>query len=242
MRRRSFFWQIILIAVLAVSLLWGLDKKGYLDWFRRPVEKLIRPVKTNSYQTQLEPNRQDQFEREKLALEVQLNSLTKENERLRQLLGSPLPPNWQFSLAQVIGHDQQDLVLNIGHDQGVIKGQAVITANHLIGQIIESQPQMSRVRLINHPDSIIEAKIKDSVVFGQVQGRGGGLVLDQVLTKYNLAEDQLVVTSGEDGLPIDLIIGRIEMVDKQDSAIFQQASLQASWQTDDLEAVFVVRQ
>ncbi|MBU0618777.1 rod shape-determining protein MreC [Patescibacteria group bacterium] len=234
--------KTILILILTAGGLFFFDNSGYLDWLRRPLEKASQPLQQKLYQARLEPNQESSCQREETALEAKIADLVKENQRLKKLMGSPLPPDWQFILGHVIGRENQTLLLAVGSDAGVVEGLSVVTENHLLGQVIEVQPQRSRVRLVTHPDFLASAMISDSVVMGQAQGKGGGVIIEKVLTKYNLAEEQLVVTSGEAGWPRGLIIGRIGAVNKDEAAVYQQANLSLAWQPEELEVVFVVRE
>lgn len=227
------------LIILALVLVWGLDKKGYLDWLRRPIESFLGQTRQEFYQ----PVTTDQLveiNRQQLNLEEKVSQLEKENQRLRELMGSNPPLDWDFALAHVIGQQNDQLILDIGQDQGVQVNQPVVLDKHLIGKIIQSKPRMSRVQLITHPNFQISAMIKSSIVEGAVKGRGGGVVFNQVLTEYNLAEGQTVVTSGQTDWP-GLIIGQIDQIDKDESAVYQSASLKIFWQKDSLDTVFVIK-
>jgi len=229
------FFLIILVLVLV----WGLDKKGYLNWFRRPFESFLGQTRKEFYQP-ASTDQLGQLERQKLSLEEKIDKLEQENQRLRELMGSNPPLDWDFALGNVVGQQTGELILNIGSNQGVKLNHPVVLDNHLLGLVVEVKTQTARVRLMTHPSFQIPAMIKASIVEGVVKGRGGGLIFDQVLTEYNLAEGQTIVTSGQTSWP-GLIIGRIDQVNKDESAVYQSASLKLFWQNDSLDTVFAIK-
>lgn len=240
MNKRNNLLALFVGLAFVSIFIWVLDYQGWLNWLRRPLEKIINPTKKIIYQPQFEENKKAEIGRQIESLEYQLSELKKENQEMRKLLESPLPPDWKFVLGDLTGLEDGYITLSVGLDQGLKEGQAVVVQNHLVGRLVSTQPQSSRVMLVTHPDFEAEAMIADSVVFGRAIGQGGGVNLENIETKYNLGEDQLVVTSGKDNLPKDLIVGRVGQVQRVESAVYQKAFLKLSWQPEELRSVFVV--
>jgi len=251
--------EVFLFAVLAVAslMLIGLDKLDKLNWFKRPVEKLANPLlkkvyrlKTGVYYSglaDLDPldleNNVGFFEREKAGCQVRLEQLEKENQAMKKLLGAPLPPDWQFIPAQVLGVNQGVMIIDQGSDLGVKNSQVVVFEEALIGKVVKVNPKLSRVQLPLFKDSDIKVKILGTNGQGLVRpGTEGSLILDQVLQEVGLQEGQTVVTSGgQEEYPPNLLVGKIKSIEKQETAVFQQAVLEPLVDYYSLEEVFVVK-
>jgi len=248
------FFSLIL---LSFSLM-GLDKLGWLDWLKRPMEKLSSPIRERIYKQEIEKLRNEeikgidvnillenleQLEREKADLKVKLVDLEQENASMRRLLGAPLPLQWQFIPAQVLSITNGIMTINQGADLGIKQDQVVVFENVLIGQVIKVNPGLSKIKLITHKETNIKTKVKKTNVRGIVKTETADLFLDEVLQEESLAQGQIVVTSGEEEIyPANLLIGKIDSVEKNEAAVYQKARLQPLVGYKSLTHVFVVKQ
>ena len=68
------------------------------------------------------------------------------------------------------------------------------------------------------------------------------MFLDEVLQEVNLYKDQIVITSGEDEIyPAGLLIGKIDSIEKNETAIYQKAILKPFLDYRTLDTVFIVK-
>ena len=175
-----------------------------------------------------------------------LSVCLEENEALKSLLGAPLPPQWEFLLAQVVGRGEK-MKLDLGKKGGVEEGMMVVAENILVGRVISAGESESLVQLPGDPNSKIPVTIKrpgsqgiqaQGLLFGQF---GSKLVLDRVLQEEDIQKGDLVTTSGEEGWLPNLVIGQIDEVLPPTAAIYQKARVDSLVDYSLLRLVFVVK-
>lgn len=175
----------------------------------------------------------------------QLSACLEENERIKKLLGSPLPPSWHFLEARVIGQEEQ-MKVDKGKEENVVEGMMVISENILLGRIVSVEENFSLVEKVNSPNVKIPVIVKKP---GQasVQARGlllgqykDKLFLDRVLQGEQIQKGDLVITSGEENWLPDLLIGQIEEVLPKTAELYQTARVSPLVDYQQLRIVFVV--
>ncbi|MCL5090475.1 MAG: hypothetical protein M1514_00520, partial [Patescibacteria group bacterium] len=117
--KRTFPFSIIYLIVICLLLL-ALSFVGVIKPLRRLVEKsFLVPLKEKVYRSQrffkkdLETCKLSN-EKELAEMKVKLAALGEENKEQKRLLSAPLPKNWQFLTAKVIGLGEETLTLDIG--------------------------------------------------------------------------------------------------------------------------------
>jgi rod shape-determining protein MreC len=191
------------------------------------------------------------------SLESDVQRLQAENARLveaaseREILAQILDyakdnPTLQFLLADVIGSDSNQLVrvllLNRGRQDGVQVGTPVLSANGLVGTIVEANTTSSKVLLLTNPALQINARLQTSRADGIVQGQAAGtLLLKFVSPQAKIEPGEWVFTSGTGGTyPADIPIGRVLSVTVHPYDAFQEIELQPLANFRQLEIVQVV--
>lgn len=175
----------------------------------------------------------------------QLETCLEENKRMRKLLGAPLPSNWKFKMARVVGLPEK-MKVDLGRRDGVEKGMMVVSENIYLGQVVSVGEKESLIQLPIDLNSKIPVVVKKPGSPG-IQARGllagqfgGKLLLDRVLQEEDVRQGDLVVTSGEEGYLPDLVIGQIKEVIKGTAEIYQQAIISPLVDYSSLRFVFVV--
>lgn len=174
----------------------------------------------------------------------QLSTCFEENEHLKKLLGSPLPPKWKFKMARVIGVSEK-MKIDQGKD-GIKEGMTVVTENIYVGKVISTGENYSLIQLpidLNSKIPVVVKKVGSSGIQarGLLVGQPGGkLLLDKVLQEEDIRQGDLVVTSGEEGYLSDLVIGQIKEVLKGTAEIHKQAIVLPLIDYSSLRFVFVV--
>jgi len=244
-----------ILILLSLSLV-GLDKLGWLNFIKRPVAKIVNPIREKIYQ--INSNRQkleltpfelaeivkkgEFLEIENANLQTELEAFRKENQDMRKLLGAPLAPDWQFIPAKVLSVKNGIMTINQGSDLGIKENRIVVYENVLVGQVFQVNPQSSKIRLINNKDVQIKAKIIKSNIKGVVKQINNVLLLDEVLQEANLEKEQIIITSGEEGIfPPNLLIGKIDTIEKNETAVYQKATLRPFLNYSSLITVFVIK-
>ena len=110
-----------------------------------------------------------------------------------------------------------------GEDSGLTKGQAVIYGgNILIGVIKEVFSKNSQISLIVDPEIQINSKLSHDT-FALTRGAMiNGLLLDFAEIKDQIKEGDLVFTSGLDGFPENLLIGKVNKIEISSGNLFKK--------------------
>ena len=145
--------------------------------------------------------------------------LQAENATLRGLMHVPAELPERFITARVIadsgGAFVRAVIVNAGRRQGVTKGQAVMTADGLVGRVFEAGFYSARVLLITDINSrlpvLIEASRARAILVGD---NGDKPKLAFLSAAADVSVGDRVITSGQGGMfPAGLPIGVVASVD-----------------------------
>jgi rod shape-determining protein MreC len=119
---------------------------------------------------------------------------------------------------------------------------AVLSVQGIVGQIMESSGNFSRVLLITDPNSAVAAMAQTSRARGIVEGTGSdGCILKYVHRSETLTEGDHVLASGLDGIyPKGTMIGTVSRVHRKEAKLFQEVEIQPSVDFNKLEEILVV--
>ncbi len=254
-------FPLFLLLLLISLFLFLFDNFGWLAGAKEIIQKPFlvfeRPIfstyqSTNTFikrltdRTESERLAEAQTQLRHLAVDQnKLNTCLEENEHLKKLLGAPLPPEWKFKMARVVGITQE-MKIDLGLKSGIGEGMMVVSENIYVGQVIFLGKGESLVRLATDPNSRIPVVIKPPNAIGtQARGLlrgqfGDKLLLDRVLQEEDVRQGDLVITSGEEGYLPNLVIGQIKEVSKGTAEIYQQAVVTPLVDYLSLKFVFLV--
>jgi rod shape-determining protein MreC len=254
--------RLFLLFFFISALILLADRSGKLSPLRSILELPVVPTKAFFYQQksaldyqfsslsrcQVSQQQLDtlQIDHQQLAqLTARLGELQEENSHLRKLLGAPLPPEWQFLPAKVIGKDTGVIFLNQGRLGGVRQSMTVIAQGVFIGQVASVTDHQAVVDLpsvklkipviVRHPQTQIQ------VAKGVVETVNSQLLLTKVLPSENLQSGDVVITNGEGGFLPDIPLATIDkaFMDQPTDA-FQQATLTPLTDLSSLNRVEIV--
>ena len=132
----------------------------------------------------------------------QTASLAAENVRLRQLLNSTESLDDQVLIAELIGvsadPNEHKVILNRGRVHGVYRGQAMLDANGLMGQVVEVGENSSKALLITDINHAIPVQVNRNGVRLIAEGVGNlfELVLPHVANTEDIKVGDILVSSG----------------------------------------------
>jgi rod shape-determining protein MreC len=155
-------------------------------------------------------------------------------------------PENRYQPAAVIGRDPSPflhyVIINIGSNDGILRGMPVVTNQGLIGRIDAVIADAARVQLINDPASSVNVRLQNAETEASLVGSVEGNVVLQLIPKgVDVQQGDLVLTSGlGGGYPPDLIIGQVVNVRSRDFDLFQQATVQPVVDFNRLEIVLVI--
>lgn len=243
--------RLFLALILISSLIFLFDNKGWVAQIKNIVSKPVVSAEGWIFRGL----RQGEKEKKILILEEKLRQLAveqnrlsaclEENEKARRLLGAPLPAEWKFLEARVVGISEK-MRIDKGEKEGVKLGMMVISENILIGKVILVEENVSLVELIDNRNSKIPVVVKHPGS-GGIQARGllfgqakNNLLLDRVLQNEDVQKGDLVVTSGDETWLPELLIGQIEEVLAKSTEVYKKARVSPLIDYRGLRIVFLV--
>lgn len=177
---------------------------------------------------------------------TELSGIRRENELYRNQLGLPLSKQWRILPVEMSGYEDFDnksyMTLKRGEYDGIKPGMLVVYQNFLIGEVTVSDRNMSRLQLIFSSDFHIPVLDMDSPDRSRGVARGlppDRLVMTKILPEERMAVGDVIVTSGE-GAPSGLVLGRVEVLAKEEDGILRRAILKPEVNINRLETVFVL--
>lgn len=203
-----------------------------------------------------EENRQ--LREKQLVLEARLGkfqALEAENHRIRELLSSASNLSERVLIAEIVSINQDpyrhQITLNKGTRDGVYRGQALVDAHGILGQIVEVGPRTSQALLITDPDHGIPVEINrtglQTIAVGRGDGRG--LKLPFLPSNADVQVGDLLMSSALGGrFPAGYPVGQIYDVKHNAGEHFMEAVAYPSaklnqgrqallvWNTEDAQA------
>ena len=178
---------------------------------------------------------------------VELREIASDYKRLSELLDyTTTAANQEFITADVINVDETGLrrtiIINRGVRDGIEVGMPVVTAQGLVGRILDVSANASRVLLVTDRDSAVSARLQSSRVQGSVIGQlSGNLRMTMIPLGDVVNVGDLVITSGLGGnFPPDIPIGVVTSIRQFEFELFQEAEVTSLNNFDTLEFVLVM--
>jgi len=138
-----------------------------------------------------------------------------------------------------------NFILDKGAKDNVGVGDSVIVGNNLVGKVSKVSSYLSKVDIVTNPLVAFSAKTVSGAI-GVIKGAGADkITLDNVLPSENLKLNELVLTKGDvdiDGTGIqgDLIVGKIQSIEKVPTNIFQRAEVKSLVNFTKQSIVFII--
>jgi len=175
-----------------------------------------------------------------------LQPAAQENDRLRALLGFKQQQPFQTVAARVIGRDPSvwfsTVLVDRGTRAGVRRNDAAVTADGLVGHVIEAGPGWSRVLLLLDPRSAVGVVVARSREAGVAEGQSQATLRIQYLARdADVQPGDQIVTSGLGEIyPKNLVVGTVTGVSRSGADMFQEAVVRPSADLDHLEELLII--
>ncbi len=194
LRGPSATLRMIILVIISLALMTADHRWKHLDAVRNTLSYLLYPVEyvvdlpirlyywseetLGTHQSLIDENRQLRDLQLQSRVQLQkLDILEKENERLRRLLSATPKTTEDHLIAEIIAVDvdpyRHFIVLNKGSIDGVYKGQPIIDAHGIMGQIVYVNAMTSTAMLVTDVSHAIPVQIdrtgQRSVAFGTGQ-------------------------------------------------------------------------
>lgn len=208
---------------------------GPIYWLAALPSRLLR-FAGDSMQGRDQLHSENQQLREELLLtrarERRLLALADENRRLRDLLGGTRGMQLGVRLASIIDVDldpgRQQVVLDLGANDGVAVGQAFIDADGLLGQVIALAPSHATALLVTDPDHAVPVQVVRSglrvIAYGT--GERDRLEVRDITQSGDIRVGDALITSGIGGnFPAGFAVGTVTALRQDESRLFSLADL-----------------
>ncbi|MGF1680629.1 rod shape-determining protein MreC [Photobacterium minamisatsumaniensis] len=176
-----------------------------------------------------------------------LEQLKQENQRLRELLGSPFVRDEKKLIAEVMAVDSDpyshQVMIDKGRIDGVYEGQPVINEKGIVGQVSYVGAHNSRVLLLIDPSHAIPVQVvrNDIRVIASGSGQIGQIQLEHVPSSTDIEVGDLLVSSGLGGrYPEGYPVGYITEFSFDNKRPFAQINARPAVQFDRLRYLLLV--
>jgi rod shape-determining protein MreC len=211
---------------------------NYAGGYRKKYVDLLRVREEN------EKLRQELFQYK--AANIEYREALATNVRLQKLLDlkESLPP--PTLTAEIVGKDPslwfRTFTINRGSSDGVQKGMPVVTVEGVVGQVLTSSPNYSKVLLATDPNSAVDVITQKTRVHGIVKGLGRDVFgLNYVLKSAVVEKEDFVLTSGLGGVfPKGLMVGTISEITKSRRGMFQKIEIMPAVDFSQLEHLIII--
>ena len=225
-------------------------------WFFSPIQNLL--TSTTSYVSDAFDHYfflvETSKENDRLLLKVNLlskknnelierNKLLERSDNLIEFLDKDERP---FVIAKVIGYDATQwskvIFINRGTNHKVQKNSSVMNNAGVIGHVIHSSPNSSKVLLITDGRSAVDSLFQETRESGITVGTGENICemkFVPISAKINLGDK--VISSGLGGVfPKGLVVGRVVDIVKKSQELFQDIMVEPSADLSNIEEVIVL--
>ncbi len=184
----------------------------------------------------------------RISLELlELREAQMENLRLRELLDFRSKAEGTYLVAKVVARDPNrvlnTVLLDLGAADGVAKRMPVVTADGLVGRVLEVHPRTAVVQLLLDRNCRVSAIVqRDERTSGIVTSENGRFFLRHVSVRSEVSEGDRIISSGLGGVfPKGLMIGTVIRVGERDQALFREVQVAPNVDFFNLEEVFVLK-
>lgn len=162
-----------------------------------------------------------------------------------ELLEFKKKSNFKPVSARVVGKEPgfwyQTIIVDRGRKDDILEGMIVLSPAGVVGQIIHTSENYSKVLLANAPSSAIDAMIQKNRTRGILKGTGeNGYILQYVLKNADVAIGDYIVTAGIGGIfPAGIPLGRVSEIHRKRRGMFQEIEVRPLVDFQKLEYVFI---
>ena len=260
--------QAMLYGTLALFLMVSDARFHFTEPLRQAVATALYPVQwlmlqpvaavkeSNSYfqelhsaQTEADTARQSLVQMAQRA--SQAEQLLEENARLRGLLDLRARLETPAQAAQILYNTADPytrrVVIDQGRVHGIVVGSPVMDEAGVLGQVTRVQPYLSEVTLLTDRDQAIPVLSLRAgtrgVAYGDpVASHGGGMELRFMPASADIAEGDLLTTSGLDGVyPPGLPVAQVLHVERRTDSAFARIYCKPMAQIERARHVLVLR-
>ncbi len=176
-----------------------------------------------------------------------LEELKAENKRLKKIISFKRESPFDFVACPIIAKDSTSLsssiIIGAGKNEGIKEQTVVVTASGVVGRVVESSSNISRVLLITDPNSRISAIDSRSRCEGMLYGIQEGLCRMVYLPlDADIEKGDIIVTSSFSSyFPKGLMLGKVMEVTKAPQGLSLYAIVKPEFDLSRLEEVLCIK-
>lgn len=253
---KPFRKNIINFILLAGSLLLV---SNFLSCFKNPAQKIFKPhlsfislikrelsgivfyhrnmIRAEGLQNDIDLLRWRLFD---------LREIAQENDRLNNLFNFKRKSSLRLVPARVIGRSvdswSSSVIINKGRYNGIKSKMVVISSQGLVGSIVETTDNTSKVLLINDPNQGISSIVQRSRQEGLVNGTlGTNLIMRYLPDDAQIMVGDIIITSELSQMyPKGLLLGRVVNIGREFSGLNRYALVKPAVDLANIEEVLVI--
>jgi len=175
-----------------------------------------------------------------------LRELKQENNRLKDLLDFKQKSPLRLIAARVIGRSPDswsaNLIIDKGKNSRIKPGMIVVNPRGLVGKIVESGDNNSKVLLINDPSQGVSSIVQRSRQEGLISGTlGGNLIMRYLPDEAQIEAGDVIITSELSRVyPKGLLIGKVINIGRDFSGLCRYAIVRPAVDLAGIEEVLVI--
>ncbi|MDD5409533.1 MAG: rod shape-determining protein MreC, partial [Candidatus Omnitrophica bacterium] len=175
-----------------------------------------------------------------------LREVDQENVRLKNLLGFKQKSPLRLIPARVIARSpdswSSSVIIDKGRYSGIKPGMVAVNNLGLVGRVIESSGNNSKILLINDPSQGISSIVQRSRQEGLVSGSlGANLIMRYLPPDAQISAGDIIVTSELSQVyPKGLLVGKVINIGKEFSGLSCYAVVKPAVELSSIEEVFVI--
>jgi rod shape-determining protein MreC len=259
---RNIFVTVVLLILPLISI--NTQRRlSVTGWYDKPFSFLAGVVETGFFSfsdgvrgtTKLyldlidikKENRDLKYQNQELQTRLQkMEELTKENDRLSQLLDFRLKTKMDLVSARIMSRDllsdHATVRIDKGTHHGLKAGMAVITTEGVVGHIFRPEAFSSHILLITDRYSVVDGIDGRSRAHGILEGKGpNSLALTYIEKSDDIKPNDIIVTSGLDNIfPKGFPVAKVEDVESKTFAVSLKVTLKPVVDPEKIEEVFVI--
>ncbi len=256
--------RTLALVMLSMLIMFFEHRNNHLDAVQDAIDSAIYPLRVVvdapsrlwNWATESRQSRNDlQLENARLKVEklltnarlLRLAALEAENSRLRAMLEARELVRNEVRVAEIMAVDanpfRHSLVIDVGSNDGVYDGQAIIDANGVIGQVIETAPMTAQAILISDPGHALPVEVNRNGLRTIAYGTGefGRLDLPGLTNNADIRPGDLLVTSGLGGaFPAGYPVAVVDKVNRIPQEPFADISATPSAALDQVREIMLV--
>jgi rod shape-determining protein MreC len=147
--------------------------------------------------------------------------------------------------ARVVGKEPaywyQTIVVDRGKKDDVLEGMIALAPGGVVGQVMHTAENYSKILLANAPSSAIDAMVQKNRTRGILKGVGEkGFILQYVLKNADVEVGDHIVTAGIGGVfPAGIPVGKVSKIEKKQRGMFLEIEVQSHIDFQKLEYVLI---